>query len=102
MSLATATFISYDVEPFLPTLLSHGPEGSSAYPPVRNAGLLPLNIFYGWGLKASDKVMQDAARQSAARVIRRLLRLFITTPACLNIDRSPGACRWNGCGLDRR
>ncbi|KAI0634577.1 FAD-binding domain-containing protein [Trametes polyzona] len=68
LSLKGGNFISYDVEPFLPTLLSHGPEGSSAYPPARNAGLLPLNIFYGWGLEASDKVMQDAARQSAARL----------------------------------
>ncbi|KAH9925023.1 FAD-binding domain-containing protein [Epithele typhae] len=65
---ASGSFISYDVEPFLSSLFSHAPEGSSAYPPSRAQGLLPLNIYYAWTLAAYDDVMHDAARQSAAQL----------------------------------
>ncbi|RDX52375.1 FAD dependent oxidoreductase [Lentinus brumalis] len=68
LSLASGSFISYDVEPFLPTLLSHAPEGSSAYPPSRARGLLPLNIYYAYGAEAADNDMYEAARQSAAHL----------------------------------
>ncbi|EMD36843.1 hypothetical protein CERSUDRAFT_51643 [Gelatoporia subvermispora B] len=64
LALDSATFISYDVEPFLPSIFSHGSE--SAYPPDRSRGLLPLNIYYAWLLPSSDDTLQDAARQSAS------------------------------------
>ncbi len=66
--MKSGSFISYDVEPFLPTLLSHAPEGSSAYPPSRARGLLPLNIYYAYGAEAADNDMYEAARQSAAHL----------------------------------
>ncbi|KAI9069033.1 FAD-binding domain-containing protein [Trametes sanguinea] len=65
LSFQSGSFISYDVEPFLSTIFSHAPEGSSAYPPSRSTGLLPLNIYYAWGASLADETMQNAARQSA-------------------------------------
>ncbi|KAG6835290.1 hypothetical protein H0H93_003067, partial [Arthromyces matolae] len=66
LSLISGLFISYDVEPFFTSLFSHGDD--SAYPPSRTQGLLPLNIYYGWGLSISDDAMQQAARLSAAQI----------------------------------
>ncbi len=66
--MASGTFISYDVEPFLSSLLSHAAEGSSAYPPSRSQGLLPLNIYYAYGAKSADSKFRDAARRSAAHL----------------------------------
>ncbi|GLB42526.1 putative oxygen-dependent FAD-linked oxidoreductase family protein [Lyophyllum shimeji] len=68
LSFDTGVFISYDVEPFLPSLFSHGAASSSAYPPARGTGLLPLNIYYAWSLELSDDKFHEAARQSAARI----------------------------------
>ncbi|KAH7920768.1 FAD-binding domain-containing protein [Leucogyrophana mollusca] len=65
LGLATGTFISYDIEPFLPTLFDHS-SIPSAYPPSRTQGLLPLNIYYAWLLPTSDTIFQDAIRTSAA------------------------------------
>ncbi|KAG6872962.1 hypothetical protein C0995_004716 [Termitomyces sp. Mi166 len=66
LSLLSGSFISYDVEPFLPTLFSHGSQ--SAYPPSREKGLSPFNIYYAWSLPLSDDEFHDAARQSAAQI----------------------------------
>ncbi|KAI0752556.1 FAD-binding domain-containing protein [Daedaleopsis nitida] len=68
LSLQSGTFISYDVEPFLSSLFTHAPEGSSAYPPSRSRGLLPLNIYYAYTDVTEDDTMHDAARQSAAQL----------------------------------
>ena len=68
LSLQSGFFISYDVEPFLASLLSHAPDGSSAYPPSRARGLLPLNIYYAYGAPSADERMYAAARQ--ARIAR--------------------------------
>ncbi|OBZ76960.1 Bifunctional solanapyrone synthase [Grifola frondosa] len=68
LSFASGTFISYDVEPFLPSLFSHASSSSAAYPPTRSQGLLPLNIYYAWGLEAADDLMHASARQSAAQL----------------------------------
>ncbi|KAG6812798.1 hypothetical protein H0H92_000430 [Tricholoma furcatifolium] len=66
LSLISGSFISYDVEPFLPTIFSHG--SASAYPPSRDVGLSPFNIYYAWTLSTSDDDMQEAARLSAAQI----------------------------------
>ncbi|KAG6815177.1 hypothetical protein H0H87_004397 [Tephrocybe sp. NHM501043] len=66
LSLISGSFISYDVEPFLPDLFSHGP--ASAYPPSRSAGLSPFNIYFAWGLELSDDEFHEAARKSAAQI----------------------------------
>jgi len=65
LALDSASFISYDVEPFLPTLFSHN-TSDSAYPPSRAQGLLPLNLYYAWSDPLSDATMQQAIRNSAA------------------------------------
>ncbi|KAG6839526.1 hypothetical protein C0991_001860 [Blastosporella zonata] len=66
LSLLSGSFISYDVEPFLPDIFSHG--APSAYPPVRNSGLSPFNIYFAWALEISDHEFREAARQSAAQI----------------------------------
>ena len=68
LALHSGGFISYDVEPFLPSIFSHAPENSSAYPPSRARGLLPLNIYYAYTDAGEDETFWDAARQSAAQL----------------------------------
>ena len=68
MSLKTGVFISYDVEPFLPSIYSHNLE-TTAFPPVRSLGLLPFNIYFAWLSDLFDTDFKDAARASAARVL---------------------------------
>ncbi|KAH8112912.1 FAD-binding domain-containing protein [Phellopilus nigrolimitatus] len=63
---STGTFISYDIEPFLPSIFSHGSD--SAYPASRARGLLPLNIYYAWVLETGDAYFHDAIVQSAATI----------------------------------
>ena len=64
LSPDSGVFISYDVEPFLPTYLAHN-NTPTAYPPSRAEGFLPLNIYYAWLLPTSDEVFQSAASTSA-------------------------------------
>jgi len=63
-------FVSYDVEPFLPTIYTHN-KTPSAYPPDRTQALLPINIYYAWLLPEFDEVVQDAIRTSA-RILQGL------------------------------
>ncbi|KZT01206.1 FAD-binding domain-containing protein [Laetiporus sulphureus 93-53] len=58
--------LSYDVEPFLPTILTHG--SPSAYPPHRERAYLPLNLWFGWSDAADDQVMYDAMVESAQKI----------------------------------
>ncbi|KAJ8074401.1 hypothetical protein PM082_015301 [Marasmius tenuissimus] len=67
LSPLTGTFVSYAVEPFHPSLLSHT-SLASAYPPTRGQILLPLEIYYAWMLSTSDSVMLDAVRRSTAQL----------------------------------
>ena len=60
----SAVFISYDVEPFLPTLFTHN-STPSAYPPNRTQGLFPINIYYAWLFADADQVVYNAIRTSA-------------------------------------
>ncbi|KAG6853955.1 hypothetical protein C0991_012101 [Blastosporella zonata] len=64
----SASDVDYGVQPFLPTLFSHGDYESSAYPPVRGKHNSPLNIYYAWSEERFDAVFHDAARMSAARI----------------------------------
>ena len=68
LSLASATFVSFDVEPFLTNLFTHADASSSAYPPSRARGLMPTNLYFAWILTVSDDLMHDAIRQSAAHL----------------------------------
>lgn len=65
--MKSGIFISYDVEPFLPSIYSHNSE-PTAFPPVRSLGLLPFNIYYAWTASLFDDDFHEAARESAARV----------------------------------
>ncbi|THH04310.1 hypothetical protein EW145_g5616 [Phellinidium pouzarii] len=64
--LSSGVFISYDIEPFLPSIFTHGSD--SAYPPSRTQGLLPLNIYFAWLAPAADDYFLNAIRQSAATI----------------------------------
>ncbi|KII86811.1 hypothetical protein PLICRDRAFT_30995 [Plicaturopsis crispa FD-325 SS-3] len=63
----SGSLVSYDVEPFLPSIFSHN-TAATAYPPSRSKGYLPLNIYYSYGDAAQDKLFQDTARASAAHL----------------------------------
>ncbi|KAI0030481.1 FAD-binding domain-containing protein [Vararia minispora EC-137] len=45
-------FISFDIEPFDPSLFSYG--APSAYPPDRSRGLMPTNLYFSWQSDKSD------------------------------------------------
>lgn len=57
-------FVSYDVEPFLPTAFSHGSD--TAWPPSRDKTLLPMNIYYAWDLPISDSLINSVMQTSAS------------------------------------
>jgi len=59
----SAVVISYDVEPFLPDILTHG--SPSAYPWTRAERFLPLNIFFSWTSSLEDTVFYNAIVQTA-------------------------------------
>ncbi|KAH9946908.1 FAD dependent oxidoreductase [Amylocystis lapponica] len=62
--LDSSLLVTYAVEPFLPSILTHGAD--SAYPPSRTARFLPLNINYAWSLPAADARVREIAVASAA------------------------------------
>lgn len=59
-------FLSYDIEPFLPSMLSHGSD--SAWPPNRDRAILPMNIYYAWDLSLSDTKMGNTMRTSSSHL----------------------------------
>ena len=67
MANDSGTFISYDVEPFLPSLFSHN-TAPTAYPPIRSKPLLPLNLYFAWTNPLFDEAIQKAIRESAALI----------------------------------
>jgi len=67
MANQSAAFISYDVEPFLPSLFSHNTT-PSAYPPSRSQGFLPLNLSFAWTDPLADKTFRKAIHKSTALI----------------------------------
>lgn len=63
LSLASATFISYDIEPFLPSAFAQASAESAPYPSTR-AHLLPTNIYYAWAFSVADDLMFDSIKKS--------------------------------------
>jgi len=61
-------FLSYDVEPFLSSYLSHG--SPSAWPPSRSTALLPINLYYAWALPENDTAIYEAMIQSVEHLTR--------------------------------
>ncbi|KZV64574.1 FAD-binding domain-containing protein [Peniophora sp. CONT] len=70
-ALDTAPFISFDIEPFLSDIFTHG--SASAYPPDRSRGLLPTNLYFSWELPSLDDeirgIMKDLASQITAQAV---------------------------------
>ncbi|KAJ3772061.1 hypothetical protein EV361DRAFT_448626 [Lentinula raphanica] len=67
LSFESGTFISYDIEPFLPTIFTHS-QSDSAYPPSRSTAYLPLNLYYAWDLEIADDSFHSAIKQSANQI----------------------------------
>jgi len=69
LALAGAVFISYDIEPFLPSIYTHA-TSPSAFPPDRGPGYMPLNLYFAWAPtdSAFDSTFHDALKQSAAHL----------------------------------
>ncbi|KAJ7100922.1 FAD-binding domain-containing protein [Mycena belliarum] len=70
-----ASFISYDIEPFLPSLYTHNLAGApTAFPFARTEGFLPLNLYYAWApggaASAPDGVFHAAMKASGAHLLR--------------------------------
>jgi hypothetical protein len=55
---------SIGVQAFFPSLYSHNSD-STAYPPVRSKGFLPIQIAYGWTNATFDDDFHNAARSTA-------------------------------------
>ena len=60
---SSASLLSYDVEPFLPSILTHG--GPSAYPWTRTQRFLPFNMDFFWTDAQYDGAFYDAIVQSS-------------------------------------
>ncbi|KAG9308233.1 FAD-binding domain-containing protein [Chiua virens] len=56
--------ISYDIQPFLPSLFTHNTT-PTAYPPSRAQGLFPLNIHFAWDQPEHDDTVSNVARKTA-------------------------------------
>ncbi|CCM00866.1 uncharacterized protein FIBRA_02912 [Fibroporia radiculosa] len=66
MLSAGEAIISYDVEPFLQTILTHG--SPSAYPSTRSQRYLPLNLYFSWTNSSADEAFYDAILESATNL----------------------------------
>ena len=64
----SATFLSYDVEPFQPSIFSAGTTKTASYPPSRDPPLLPLNLYFAWANTNSDDAMRREIVESAERI----------------------------------
>ncbi|KAG6832124.1 hypothetical protein H0H87_002637, partial [Tephrocybe sp. NHM501043] len=62
------SFIACNIEPFLPTLFSHSADNSSAYPPSRERGLSPFNLYYAWEDQDLDDIFHRSIKQSTAQL----------------------------------
>ncbi|KAJ7108942.1 FAD dependent oxidoreductase [Mycena crocata] len=61
-----ATFISYAVEPFLPSIYTHNTIPTAF--PDSPAAFMPLNLYFAWTPFTADATFHDALRQSAAHI----------------------------------
>ncbi|PBK85335.1 FAD dependent oxidoreductase [Armillaria gallica] len=68
LSAQGAFFVGYAIEPFLPSLLTHAPVGSSAYPSSRDHVVFPTVVVLQWVSESGDDVFHDAARQTAEKL----------------------------------
>ena len=64
LSPKSSVFVSYVIEPFLPSIYMHNLD-STAFPPVRSLGFFPNIIEYSWTNETFDEDFHEAARSSA-------------------------------------
>ncbi|KAF4610651.1 hypothetical protein D9613_006780 [Agrocybe pediades] len=64
-----AGLITYAIEPFQPDIYEHNPD-KTAYPPVRDVGYLPLNLYFAWVSAEFDEDFH-AAMIASGEVIRQ-------------------------------
>ncbi|PPQ75382.1 hypothetical protein CVT24_012992, partial [Panaeolus cyanescens] len=67
LTLATDTFFSFSVEPFLPSLYSHA-SLPSAFPWTRSQPYMPLNLYAAWVLPIADRVIRAEVEASAKKI----------------------------------
>ncbi|KAK0199347.1 FAD-binding domain-containing protein [Desarmillaria ectypa] len=60
--------VSYILEPFLPSLLTLFPAGSSAYPGTRDHVVFPTKLTLQWSSESEDGVFHDAARKTVEKL----------------------------------
>lgn len=68
MAPLSASFISYQIEPFLPSAFKSS-SLQTAFPPDRSQLALPFNIYYAWELPAFDSEFHDAIKESAQNLV---------------------------------
>ncbi|KAK0499150.1 FAD dependent oxidoreductase [Armillaria luteobubalina] len=68
LSAHGATSVMYTLEPFLPSLLTHAPAGSSAYPSSRDHVVFPSLVSSQWVSESEDAMFHDAMRQTTERL----------------------------------
>ncbi|PBK85369.1 FAD-binding domain-containing protein [Armillaria gallica] len=61
-------FVTYTLEPFLPTLFDHAGAGSSAYPGSRERLVLPTEVNLGWVSEGEDGVFHYAVREMTQKL----------------------------------
>ncbi|KAL4071817.1 hypothetical protein J3A83DRAFT_4515316 [Scleroderma citrinum] len=86
----SGVFISYSVEPFLPTIFSHS-TSPSAYPGSRDRSFSVLFMYFAWITSLADELMQNAVRTSAAKLFNTALELgqdIEDGPLCPNFAMS--------------
>ncbi|EKM52439.1 uncharacterized protein PHACADRAFT_211693 [Phanerochaete carnosa HHB-10118-sp] len=68
LASSSAVELVYSVEVFLPNILQHAPEGSSAYPPTRSTQYLPLAMNFQYTSASDDALITGAMASSAAQL----------------------------------
>jgi len=61
--------MSYNIEPFLPSILHHSEE-PTVYPPNRDKNYYPYYIYYAWAKEDQAKVMLKGLRKRVRNVAK--------------------------------
>ncbi|KIK39391.1 hypothetical protein CY34DRAFT_14402 [Suillus luteus UH-Slu-Lm8-n1] len=68
---SSGLIVSYDVDPYLPTLYDHA-DSPTAYPPTRDRGYSYIQVYYGWADSKYDATMIEAVDASAQHMTQVL------------------------------
>ncbi|EAU84447.2 hypothetical protein CC1G_01443 [Coprinopsis cinerea okayama7 len=67
LPLGTGIFLSYAIEPFLPTIYGHNSD-RTAFPFSRSSAISPLNVYYSWILPTHDGLFHEAMRRTVGQI----------------------------------